>query len=157
MEGFIPGSRASLMLDIVAVAMIVIVPAVIAAVMQAKVNRNYATHKKMMQTVCIILLIAVVLFELEMRLIGWQDLARQSPYFESSLFPVLGVHLCFAISGTVTLFLTIILALKQFPQTPRPNAHSKLHKKLGPLAVGLLIGTSITGWIFYWMAFVASV
>jgi putative membrane protein len=49
---------------------------------------------------------------------------------------------------------TIVLALRKFPNPPAPGAHSPTHIRLARLAALDMLLTSITGWIFYWLAFV---
>ena len=155
MAGFIPGSRGSLMLDLVAVAMIAVLPIVIIGVQLAKRQKNYINHKKVMLTVSIILAVAVILFELEMRLVGWRHLAEPSPYFETHVPLALGIHLACSISTTLALITTVWNALRNFATIPSPNQNSRAHKLLGKIsAIGLFM-TSITGWIFYYLAFIA--
>lgn len=156
MLGFIPLSRGSFMLDLVAVAMFAILPAVAIGVNLVKNRRIFESHKKMMLGISMILGVSVILFELEMRMIGWQQLAASSPYFNTILFTVLGVHLACSISTTLLLIATVWFALRKFPSPPRPNGHSSLHKKLGGLSATGLVLTSVTGWTFYYMAFIAT-
>lgn len=156
MSGFIPNSRGSLMLDLVAVAMIAVLPILAFSIGLAKWRKNYSQHKKLMLSLSIILLIAVILFELEMRLIGWKHLAEPSPYFVSMVPNALTVHLICSISTVLALGLTVTLALKRFATPPRPGDHSPLHKILGKLAALGLCLTSLTGWFFYYIAFIAS-
>lgn len=156
MGGFIPNSRGSLMLDLVAVAMVAVLPFLALAIGLAKWQKNYAQHKRLMLSLSIILLIAVILFELEMRLIGWRHLAEPSPYYVSLVPSALTVHLICSVSTVLTLGLTVVLALKRFAKPPRPGDHSALHKALGKLAAVGLCLTSVTGWFFYYIAFIAS-
>lgn len=156
MDGFLPGSRATFMLDLVAVAMILVLPALVLAINLVRKHQSYNTHKKLMTALATILGIAVVLFEIEMRLVGWRHLAEPSPYYNTILFPVLIVHLVFSISTTFALAATVYLAWRKFPSPVRPSEHSKVHRVLGRLsAIGLTL-TSVTGWIFYYVAFIAS-
>jgi len=68
----------------------------------------------------------------------------------------LSIHLFFAIS-TVLLWIWVVWeALRRFPTPPAPAAHSRRHRVMGRLAAADLLLTSLTGWIFYWFAFVAS-
>jgi uncharacterized membrane protein YozB (DUF420 family) len=144
------------MLDLVAVAMLLLLPLMAFAILLAKKQRNFAAHKKVMLGLSSTLLIAVVLFEVEMRLIGWKHLAATSPYYNTLVTPVLVVHLTFAISTSLLLLTTVIRALQNFPNPPQPALHSTQHKKIGKLsAIGLTL-TSTTGWLFYYLAFVAS-
>ena len=155
MPGFIPFSRASLMLDVVTIAMAVVLPIIAYAISLAK-SRRYVAHKKVMTGLSAVLLIAVAAFEIEMRLIGWTQYAQPSPYYNSSLPFVLGFHIVCSSLTALGLVATIFTAHKRFPTPPQPGPFSATHKKLGKLsAVGLFM-TSVTGWIFYWMAFVAT-
>lgn len=156
MGGFLPNSRGSLMLDLVAVAMLAVLPVLAFAVSLAKWRKNYSGHKKLMLGISGVLLIAVILFELEMRLIGWRHLAEPSPYYMSVVPYALIVHLICSISTVIVLSVTVTLALKRFSKPPRPGTHSQLHKTLGKLAAVGLSLTSITGWFFYYLAFIAS-
>lgn len=156
MTGFIPGSRGSLMLDLVAVAMIAILPVLFIGVQMARRQKKFALHKKIMLTVSLILGVAVVLFEVEMRMVGWRHLAEPSPYFETYLPPALAIHLVCSVSTLIALITTIFNALRHFAALPAPNHHSRSHKILGKTATVGLFLTSITGWIFYYLAFIAS-
>lgn len=155
MSGFIPESRGSFMLDLVATAMIAILPLLFAAIRSAQ-SRHYALHKKIMISLSLLLLVAVIGFEVEMRLVGWRHLAKPSPYYDSWVFWALGIHLIFSSTATVSLAITLWAALKKFPALPGPNEHSEQHRKTGKLAALSLAGTAVTGWIFYWLAFIAT-
>ena len=49
----------------------------------------------------------------------------------------------------------IVAALRKFPAPPAPSPHSHGHRRWGWLAaVGMML-TATTGWLFYWLAFVA--
>lgn len=155
MGGFIPGSRGSFMLDVVAVAMIAILPLLAVAIQAAK-SRKYDLHKRIMITLGAVLLLAVLAFEIEMRSVGWRHLAEPSPYYESLVFWSLGIHLIFSITAAASIVITLGLALKNFPSHPAPGPHSVLHRRLGKIAVISLTCTAVTGWIFYYLAFVAT-
>ncbi|MCX6124621.1 MAG: DUF420 domain-containing protein [Proteobacteria bacterium] len=155
MTGFIPGSRGSFMLDVVVVAMIAILPVLGYAIKLAKAGR-YPAHRYTMLILAAVLILAVACFEVEMRLKGWEHLAKASPFFDTSLMYFLGIHISISVSTTVLLIVTVCLALRAFSRPLAPGIHSKTHRRLGKLtAVGLTL-TSVSGWIFYWMAFVAN-
>jgi uncharacterized membrane protein YozB (DUF420 family) len=89
----------------------------------------------------------------------WQRLAAPSPFFEPGTWnPVwysLIVHLCFAVP---TLFLwgyVVIQALWKFPRPVGPSTHSAPHIFWARLAAIGMTMTAVTGWVFYWLAFVA--
>src|SRR5437762_5634615 len=87
-SGFVPGSRGSLMLDVVFLAMFVVVPLLAASIYLVKYRRHYALHKRLQLAMAAILLVAVLLFELDIRINGWQQRATGtpdqpgSPYFD---------------------------------------------------------------------------
>src|SRR5262245_50323542 len=79
LSGFIPGSRGLLMLDVVFLAMFAVVPLLMASIYLVKAQRRYALHKRLQLTTAIVLLVAVVLFELDIRINGWEARAEPSP------------------------------------------------------------------------------
>jgi len=160
-DGFL-GSRGSLMLDVVAVAMLAIVPLLALSVYRVKFGRQYALHKKLQLAMAAVLLVAVLLFELDIRMNGWVERAVGSPYFDLqnkwSCPAGIGliVHLCFAVPTLLLWILVVVQALRKFSRPPQPGPHSRWHARWGmTAAIGMLM-TAVTGWIFYWLAFVAT-
>ena len=175
-DGFLP-SRASLMMDIVVVAMFVVLPVLAASVLAVRYRRRYALHKRLQLVLGGLLLVAVVLFELEIRIYGWRERAEASPYYgpvedagplltgmysmlgwdyvPGWVFTMLGIHLVFAITTPVLWIWVTVQALRKFPSPPTPSPHSRSHIFWGQLAAIDMAFTTLTGWVFYWMAFVA--
>jgi hypothetical protein len=159
-RGFL-GYDASFMLDVVVTALVLIVPALAWTIYLAKARR-YTLHRNGQLVLAAVLLIAVSLFELDMRLSGgWEKIVNHDPTHPRLTGPaleqvrtILYVHLAFAVSTPLLWAVTIILAYKRFPNPPFPGPHSHRHKKLGWLSVIDLVMTSITGLTFYYMAFV---
>ena len=149
-------SRATFMLDVVAVAMFLIIPALSYSLYLVKVHRDFKTHKAIQLGLGVVLLAAVTLFEIDIRLHGWRHLATASPYYDAGLFPVLYVHLFFAVSTTVLWGFTIVDALRKFPSPIQPSPYGEFHKRIAWLAAIGMYCTSVTGWTFYYMAFMAS-
>lgn len=143
------------MLDVVAVAMLVVVPILTYSIYLVRFRRDYQTHKRLQIGLGVALLIAVVLFEIDVRMHGWTHLAFDSPYYETYLFPVLWVHLFFACSTTALWIWTILEALGRFPSPPAPTQYGPRHKRIARFAALGMYATSITGWTFYYMAFMA--
>ncbi len=154
-DGFLFFSRASGMLDVVALAMVAIVPLLACSIYLVRVKKSYDVHRKLQITLGVVLLVAVTLFEVDMRLYGWRQYAEASPYYESLVHPALYVHLVFAISTACLWIYVIYGALKHFPKPTRPSDYSPRHKKLAWIAAIDLLLTAITGWVFYFLAFVA--
>jgi len=161
-DGFL-GFGATFMLDVVVCALVLVVPALIYSLYLVKGQRDYAGHKRMQLGLAGVLLFAVAAFEIDIQLYhgGWQNVvlnnADPSPPSDeemATIRTVLYVHLCFAISTPILWGLTIVLALKRFPNPPAPSEHSRLHKTLGWISTADLTLTSVTGLIFYYFAFV---
>ena len=156
MPGFLPFSdRSFFMMDFVCVAMLLVLPAIAFGVYKVRFKRSYEFHKKWQLGIAIVLLVAVICFELEVRFSNWQEAAKLSPFYETLLYPALIVHLVFAVSTVVLWGACIYGALKQFSKPPAPGAYSSRHKLLGRLSAGGMLGTALTGWVFYYLAFVA--
>ncbi len=158
-NGFL-GTRASLMLDVVFVAMLVVVPVLGASVYLVKFRRRYALHRMIQLSLGAVLAVTIVLFEVDIRVNGWMDRARPSPYFGNGERPglvliALWIHLFFAVTTLVLWTGVTIAALKQFSQPPLPGPHSRCHTFWGKLAAIDMLLTALTGWSFYWLAFVA--
>jgi len=159
--GFL-GTRGSLMLDVVFLAMFAVLPLLALSIYLVK-QKKYALHKRINLILGIVLLIAVLAFEIDMRFFTeWELLAKDSPYFEeqnkwtSVAGLALIVHLCFAIPTLLLWIYVIVQALRKFPSPPAPSEYSGSHSKWAWLAAGGMLMTAITGGTFYYLAFVAS-
>lgn len=149
------------MLDVVFVAMFLAIPVLWYSIQLAK-KKKYELHKKVQLALATVLLIAVGAFEIDMQMLTeWEERAAASPYFDlankwgCTVGISLLVHLSFAIPTLVLWIYVIVQAMRLFPSPARPSKHSSTHHSLGKLAgIGLFM-TSLTGWIFYYLAFVA--
>jgi putative membrane protein len=177
-DGFL-GTRASIMLDVVFLAMFAVVPVLAWSIWLVRYRRRWELHKRVQLGLLLVLGIAVTLFEIDMRLIsGWRERAEPSPYYDSissagpiwdalclqfcgmqrvpgAVFRALAIHLVFAVSTTVLWVFTAVRAVKRFPKPAAPNEYSPRHRLWGRLAAADMVLTAVTGWIFYWLAFVA--
>jgi uncharacterized membrane protein YozB (DUF420 family) len=160
LPGFL-GTRGSLMLDLVVVAMAVILPVLAWSVWLVRYRRRYELHKRVQTVLALVLLTTVLLFEIDMRVNGWRDRAEASPYYTSDagdvslVFAALYVHLVFATTTAVLWTVVTIRAWRKFPSPAKPSQHSPSHRLWGRLAALDMLATTVTGWIFYWLAFVA--
>jgi hypothetical protein len=158
LPGFIPGSRGSLMLDVVFLAMFLIVPLMGASIYLVKYRRRFTPHKWLQLGMGIVLLVAVAAFEIDMRFFTeWEDMAQASRFWSDSgqnwVWYSLIVHLCFAIPTPLLWIFVIVQALRKFPSPPRPNAYSPSHIFWARLAAVEMTLTAVTGWVFYVLAF----
>ena len=160
MSGFLPG-RASLMLDVVVVAMFFVMLALFVSLYLVKYRARYGGHKAIQITLATSLFVLLLLFEIDIRFIdNWMDRADASPYFDAAtrtgiVAYSLGIHLFFATTTFALWLLVVLRAFRNFPNPPRPNDHSRFHTRWGTIAALDMVLTTLTGWAFYWLAFVA--
>ena len=157
-DGFL-GYPSTFMLDVVVCALVLVVPALIYSIYLAKFKRAYLQHRNLQTMLGAILFITVLLFELDMRLHGgWAQIVGRSqrlgPEQLQTVQQILYVHLVFAISTVALWILTLFWAWRRFPNPPAPSPHSRLHKVLGWISAIDITLTSITGLIWYYVAFV---
>ena len=158
-DGFL-GTRASFMLDVVALAMVAVLPVLGWSIYLVKYRQQYALHKRMQLTLgsgaaghgaavrdstCASTAGAI----------GRRRLLTRQDGGIDWVLVALGVHLCFAVTTALLWAAVIIRALRHFPQPPAPSPHSAWHRRFGRLAAIDMVCTAVTGWIFYWLAFVA--
>ncbi len=154
-DGFL-GTRASLGMDVVCVSLFAVLPVLAMSVHLVRHRKNYAAHKRIQLAVSAALVVAIVVFEIDMRLVsGWKPRAVESGYWPSGVFTALGVHLCFAITTVVLWTWVVVEALRRFPVPPGPGTHGPRHRVLARLAAADLVMTAVTGWLFYYVAFAA--
>lgn len=154
-DGFL-GTRASLMLDILVLAMLAVVVILSWSIYQVKFRRRYQLHKWTQVTLGATVLVVVVLFEIDIRINGWELRAAgiEGGRAPTIVWYALYVHLVFAISSLILWPVTIVLALRNFPNPPCPGPHSRVHLPLARVAAFDMMMTAVTGWVFYWLAFV---
>lgn len=163
-RGFL-GSDASLMLDVVVCALVLVVPLLVGSVYAARNRRAWPVHRNLQLAIGFGLLVAIAAFEVDLQLVhgGWINVVNKNPASPRltaeqirDVRSVLRIHLIFAVATPILWGTTIALALTRFPKPLHPNRHSPLHKLLGWLSVICLLLTSGTGLWFYYAAFLAN-
>jgi len=155
-DGFL-GTRASFGMDLVLVGLIALLPVLAWSIHLVRNRRAYAAHKRLQIFIAGALLAAIVVFEIDVRLVSdWRARARPSPWWPGGVLAMLGVHLVFAVSTFGLLVWVLWEAWQRFPVPPAPNAHGPRHRRMARLASVDLVLTALTGTAFYWLAFVAS-
>lgn len=154
-EGLL-GSRADLVMDLVLLSLLFILPLMLYSYRCVR-RGEYALHRQWQLTLGIVLGLAVVLFELDMRFAGGvYELARGGRYYDTLILDVtLYVHLFFSVTTAFIWLVLILLSLKRFAKPPQPNSFSQTHRLWGRLGMLDMIMTAVTGYILYWIAFVA--
>ncbi|MCP4170777.1 MAG: DUF420 domain-containing protein [Fuerstiella sp.] len=158
LDGFL-GNRASLMLDIVFLAMFAVIPVMGWSIYQVR-QKRYVLHMRVQVVLGVVLAAAVTLFEIDMRVNGWRQRAVESPYYSDDLLSglvncSLCLHLVFAISSFVLWVYVIVQALRKLPRPPAPNEYGPQHRFWAKIAAVDMCLTAVTGWVFYYLAFVA--
>ena len=158
-DGFL-GTRGSLMMDIVFIALFAVLPLLLLSIYTVRYRRNYALHKRLQVVLGVLLLVTVILFEVDIQYVSkWEQRAEASPYFDSGQMwsdwvgRSLLVHLCFAVPTAALWVFVIVQALRKFPRPTRPSGYSQRHKWWSRLTTVFTIMTALTGWLFYWLAF----
>ncbi len=159
MDGFL-GTRGSFILDLVFVAMICVLPILVFSRYLVRSKHNFRAHRTIQSVVAGVLLVAVLVFEVDMRINGWTHRATASPYWVDGQWNdwidwTLAIHLCFAIPTPFVWAGLIWAAMRKFPNPPEPNAHAAAHRRWGTIGMLMMALTSITGWAFYLLAFAA--
>jgi hypothetical protein len=126
------------------------------SVYQVKFRRRYQLHKTAQLILGALVLVVVILFEIDIRLHGWETRASGMEGGEAppAVWYALYIHLLFAVSSIILWPVTIFLALRNFPNPPHPARHSRIHIPLARAAALDMVLTTVTGWVFYWLAFV---
>ena len=151
--GIIPGSRASLAIDMLAIATVLTALLLLLSIYVVRVRRNFKQHRHLQIFTSVLLLVALFFFEIQVRIYGWREQAQGSSFFVW-LSPLLTVHITLAVSAAITWVVTLALALRRFPSPPMPTTYSRSHKKMALLTVVLMYLTVSSGLLFYTMAFV---
>jgi hypothetical protein len=164
MSGGFLGYDTSFMLDVVVCALVLVVPVLAYSLFVVKTRRAFTLHRNLQIALGIVLLATVTAFEVDLQVVhgGWLNVANKNaekPRLTGERLAearqVLRVHLVFAVSTPLLWAVTTALALRRYPNPPRPGAHSRLHAALGWASVADLVMTSATGLAFYYVAFVA--
>jgi uncharacterized membrane protein YozB (DUF420 family) len=161
-DGFL-GTRASLMLDLVALAMLAVLPVLAWSIWLVRYRRNYLWHKRVQLVLGGVLAIAVTAFEIDIRLHGWEERAVSPDIIDffppatgvaQLVYTALWVHLFFAVTTVGMWLFVIVQALRKIPDPPGPCDYSPRHIFWAWLAAIDMACTAVTGWVFYWLAFV---
>lgn len=156
----LPG-RGSLMLDVVVIAMFAVTLGLAVSIAAVRFGKRYRLHRAIQISLTICLAVTLIAFEADMRFVtDWRALAEGSPWFERGTFSVvdaaLAVHLCFAIPTPFVWAATLGLALRGLRKNVLPGAYSRRHRRWGWISAAMMAGTTVTGWTFFYLAFIAT-
>lgn len=145
------------MLDFVTVVMLLVIIVLGVSIYLVRCKRH-RLHKRIQLCTAAALFLALIAFEVDMRFVtDWRSLAESSPYYDSGVVDrFLYVHLCFAIPTPLVWIAVIWMALRKFKDGFDQGRDNRWHRISGRFAAGMMLMTAITGWGFYYVAFVAS-
>jgi uncharacterized membrane protein YozB (DUF420 family) len=149
-------SRASWAMDLTAFGLLLVVPLLFSSIYLARQKKKFQRHKTLQILISVVLGLVVTLFEVDVRLNDWRPGVQLSPYADSILYPVLYVHLGFAITTAALWVITMVGAMRRFDPVPRTSHYSERHKRLGWITALGMLGTAVTGWLFYYLGFIAT-
>ncbi|WNC72152.1 hypothetical protein RGQ13_18830 [Thalassotalea psychrophila] len=154
-QGFF-GTRADLMMDLVIVAFIIIMPLLVISWRTAR-SGNHLGHAKMQISLSVILAVAVVIFELDLKLSGGMAvLTKDSTYFGTNTLNYwMWGHTLIAIITTLLWAVLVILSIKKFklPPNTKTNPFRKFHRPLGYCGMISMFATGLTSFPLYYYGF----
>ncbi|MGS2806013.1 DUF420 domain-containing protein [Nocardia sp. MW-W600-9] len=155
-DGFL-GTRASIAMDMMVTLMVLVVLALGWSVYQVKVGRRFRLHRGVQLGLGVALLVAVVLFELDVRFNGWQERSAGvvGGTVSTAVSTSLAIHLVFAVTSVLLWPVVIVRAVRNFGNPPHPGAHAAWHRRWATVAAIDMTLTAVSCWVFYWLAFVA--
>jgi len=147
-------------MDLVLVGLLALLPVLVWSIYLVRNRRSYAAHKSLQVFIAGTLLAAILVFEVDVRLISdWKvraAAAGMNPWWPAGVLTALAIHLVFAVSTLVLWVWVLWEAFLRFPVPPMPGSHGGRHRFMARLAAIDLMLTAVTGTVFYWLAFVAS-
>jgi len=143
MRGFL-GTPAPLMMDFIVVSLTLLVPCLCYSIFQAKAG-NIRVHRLLQILLSAILILAVTLFEVEMKWVGGIENIMEKERYTLNFRIYLWAHIGLSTSTILVWGFTLFKALKNFDGVHLKAAHRGLHRKLGWSSSLLLVLTSVTG------------
>ncbi len=146
--------QTDILIDVVNASFIVIVPTLIYSWLQVR-KGNYAWHKKIQLILFAVLFVAVILFEVDLRMRGGIfKMVEQSQFAGTVLLNgTIWFHMFVSITTSFIWIGLIAFSLYKFASPPKPNSFSRTHKIWGTIGMIDMILTGITGVMLYVMGF----
>lgn len=152
-NGFL-GTRADLLMDLVLIG-ILITPILMLYAFSLAKQKRFVAHRNLHVTLISILILAVILFELDIRLSGGSEaFLSGSPYAETKFMKVLlTFHILIAIASFTTWIGLETQSWKSFREA-LPGNFSYRHIQVGWVVYSGVVVTAITGLGLYILGFV---
>ncbi len=143
-----------ILIDIVNFSFVVIVPALIYSWMKVR-KGEYSFHKKIQLTLFAVLFVAVILFEVDLKMRGGIFEMVKDSQFAGTTFlnSLIWFHMFVSITTSFIWVGLIAGSLWKFTSPPMPNSFSGIHKFWGKIGMIDMILTGITGVMLYVLGF----
>jgi putative membrane protein len=154
-SGFL-GTRGDILMDLVILSFIIILPVLFFSWWQVR-HAHYQTHKRTQLWLGGTLAVAVILFEIDIRMNGGTfALVAPSPYAEAWwLTAIIYVHLLIAVLTSLIWAGLIVMSLRRFDRPPAPGAFSATHRLWGRAGMVAMTLTGLTAYPLYFFGFAA--
>lgn len=153
-RGFL-GTRADVLMDVVFVSTL-LTPFIVAWGIRFAKRGEFRTHRAVQTVLLVVLLVAVALFEVDVRLSGGSgSLMKGSSYAGTGWLR--GVTLAHVLANVVTFFTWLVLVVKSWRrfETPAlPGTWRSTHVKLGRFVFGGLVFGAVSAVVMYVLGFV---
>jgi putative membrane protein len=154
-DGFL-GTRADILMDLVLLSFAVILPAISWSWWQAR-QGHYLTHKKTQLLLGAVLAVAVLMFEIDLKVSGGIFvLTADSVYNGTTLLNswIYG-HTVVAILTTFIWIGLIVASLRKFPNPPAPGEFSKTHRLWGRTGMSTMMAAGLSAFPLYYYGFMS--
>ena len=151
--GFL-GTRGDILMDLVVLSFLFILPMLVISWRSAR-RTDYSRHRAIQLSLVLILVVAVGLFEIDLKLSGGIfELTRQSSYAGTSLLnSLIYGHMLVAIGSAVVWVPLVIVSLRKFANPPVSNAFGPTHRVWGRTGMLLMMASGLSAIPLYYFGF----
>lgn len=147
------GSRADFWLDAAALGLTALLPALAVGVVAVR-RRRTVFHRRFQIALSAFVALLVGILEWRFRMVGWRSAAEASPFFPLGVDICLAVHIAFALAMVVGWIAALTIGVRGWSEGSLRLSHVARHRWWGWFAIYSTLGTAVTAWIFYVVAFV---
>lgn len=153
MKGFL-GTRADFFSDVLIMALIVILPALITAIVLA-VRKRHSAHKKVMLSIFTVLVLYVIVYETNLTILRGVNYLTMNinipvaSYMAIIIFHIVQSALTLVLGGAVISRGRAAMAAGQ-----TSGGFTSVHRRIAWAEVGLLVVSVVTGLIIYYLTFI---
>jgi putative membrane protein len=151
--GFL-GTRGDILMDLVVLSFLFILPMLVVSWRSAR-RADYSRHRAIQLSLASILVVAVGLFEIDLKLSGGIfELTKQSGYAGSGLLnSLIYGHMMVAIGSAVVWVPLVVVSLRKFPNPPASNAFGSTHRVWGRTGMLLMMASGLSAIPLYYFGF----